>query len=147
MQSDDVIWSVINQQFCSYKVKCVQSISAYHISTNQALFEGLLRRTFAETNIMSQDFVTGRVVRWRTHDTPRCGRKKASNAFSFSLLNHSRPNNMYRYTVSVCEDNRASTYPEEHVGTDKTVQQLLESSRAGPHTSRLGCACSSFYHS
>ena len=23
MQSDDVIWSVINQQFCSYKVKYV----------------------------------------------------------------------------------------------------------------------------
>ena len=27
MQSDDVIWSVINQQFCSYKVKQVPVLS------------------------------------------------------------------------------------------------------------------------
>lgn len=28
MQSDDVIWSVINQQFCSYKVKWVAALQS-----------------------------------------------------------------------------------------------------------------------
>lgn len=39
MQSDDVIWSVINAQFCSYKVKCVRVDRS---SSRQALLKGPL---------------------------------------------------------------------------------------------------------
>jgi hypothetical protein len=35
MQSDDVIWSVINQQFCSYKVKQVQFSPSHPILADQ----------------------------------------------------------------------------------------------------------------
>jgi hypothetical protein len=33
MQSDDVIWSVINTQFCSYKVKYVRTLLGLSVRT------------------------------------------------------------------------------------------------------------------
>jgi hypothetical protein len=33
MQSDDVIWSVINTQFCSYKVKYVRALLGLSVRT------------------------------------------------------------------------------------------------------------------
>ena len=67
MQSDDVIWTVINQQFCSYKVKCVY---VFFMQANAHLHDWIepKRRTFVATNTTLLGSVTDRVVLLRTRD-------------------------------------------------------------------------------
>ena len=54
MQSDDVIWSVINHQFCSYKVKYVYVFSSLVFLADLWAGAGQRPRIFVETNITLQ---------------------------------------------------------------------------------------------
>lgn len=75
MQSDDVIWSVINQQFCSYKVKYVFSLLRFrHISL--FFLSGPRRKIFVGMNIMSQASAVDNRVLWQILAMQRLEKKK-----------------------------------------------------------------------
>ena len=59
MQSDEVIWQVINQHFCSYKVKYVYTFYTYQKGSGSLISSNYLEhldRTFVVTNITSPVF-------------------------------------------------------------------------------------------
>jgi protein MAK16 len=82
MQSDDVIWSVINQQFCSYKVKQVLILShlTHPLLTTQLEPQ---RRTFVGTNTMSQACAIDNHVHSQTRDMRLYEKKKVRWTFYF----------------------------------------------------------------
>src|SRR5882762_3376169 len=75
MQSDDVIWSVINQQFCSYKVKQVTTHNWHELPTNRSPSEPL-PKTSAGTSTTSQACAIDNHVLLQTRDMRQYGKKK-----------------------------------------------------------------------
>ena len=133
MQSDDVIWSVINTQFCSYKVKYARSLPDLAQVFDRSL--ELPRRIFVGTSTTSQDSVADNHVRSPTRDTqPYVNTKvrRCPGPVSRSIRTHRCP----RCTLPLCQDDRTRTHTCQNVGKDPTFQKLLESTRAGEPTMR-----------
>jgi len=72
MQCDDVIWSAIGNQFCSYKVKYVCHPRFLSARILNKLFSGQLRRISVEMNTMSPASVAGNLVLSPILDMPPC---------------------------------------------------------------------------
>lgn len=81
MQSDDVIWSAIGNQFCSYKVKYV--ISRICLSETHKAVLGQLRKISVETNTTLLASVAGSHVPSPTLGMPPCVNTKVRIYFYF----------------------------------------------------------------
>jgi hypothetical protein len=82
MSSDEIVWQVINQQFCSFKLKYV-ICPQYKIPQILTLdLEPQKTRTSAGMNIMSQDSVIGNLALWQTLDMPQSALTQALVIFT-----------------------------------------------------------------
>jgi hypothetical protein len=127
MQSDDVIWSAIGNQFCSYKVKYVTPFLC--LREARRIFPGQLRRISVETNTTSPASAAGNHVPSRTLGMPPCVNTKVCTHLYHPVSIHFNP--FPRGSLPVYEDHRASTLPCTHVGKDQAVKQLHKSIGAG----------------
>lgn len=134
MQSDDLIWSAIGNQFCSYKVKYV-TLCLCLPQAQRAL--GQLRRISAETNTTSLASAAGSHVLSPTLGMLPCVNMKVCSS---PYLSGHTPINFPRGPLPVHEDDRASTFPCTHVGKGQAVKQLHKSIGAGKPAGRMQMA-------
>jgi hypothetical protein len=127
MQCDDVIWSAIGNQFCSYKVKYVAPF--FCLREAQQRFLGQLRRISVGTNTTSPASAAGNHVPLLTLGMPPCVNTKVCTCPHLSVDMH--PNQFRRGPLLVHEDYRASTFPGTNVGKGQTVKQLHKSIGTG----------------
>ena len=127
MQCDDVIWSAIGNQFCSYKVKYVAP--SLRLRKAQQGFLGQLRRISVETNTTSLASAAGNHVPLPTLGMPLCVNTKVCTRPYLSVDVY--PKQFHRGPLPVHEDYRASTFPGTHVGKSQAVKQLHKSIGAG----------------
>lgn len=138
MQCDDVIWSAIGNQFCSYKVKYATLF--LRLREAERAFSGPLRRISVETNTMSLAYAAGNHVPLPTLGMPPCVSTKVCTRYYLPMGVHT--DHFRRRPLPVCEDNRASTLPSTHVGKDKALKQLhrgTESGKPAPVVRRWRC--------
>jgi hypothetical protein len=127
MQCDDVIWSAIGNQFCSYKVKYVTPSPC--LREAEQGFLGQLRRISVGTNTTSPASAVGNHVPLLTLGMPPCVNTKVCTRPHFSVDMH--PKQFHRGPLPVHEDYRASTFPGTDVGKGPAVKQLHKSIGAG----------------
>jgi len=127
MQCDDVIWSAIGNQFCSYKVKYVAP--SLCLREAQQGFPGQLRRISVETNTTSPASAAGNHVPLPILGMQPCVNMKVCTCPYLSVDMH--PELFHRCPLPVHEDYRASAFPGTHVGKGQTVKQLHKSIGAG----------------
>jgi hypothetical protein len=118
MQCDDVIWSAIGNQFCSYKVKYVAP--SLCLREAQKGFLGLLRRISVGMNTTSPASVAGNHVPLLTLGMPPCVNTKVCLRLHLSV--DMNPKKYHRGPLPVHEDYRASTFPGTHVGKGQALK-------------------------
>ena len=127
MQCDDVIWSAIGNQFCSYKVKYVSPFLC--LCESQKDFLGQLRRISVEMNTTSPASAAGNHAPLPILGMPPCVNMKVCTRPHLSVDMH--PKQFHRNSLLVHEDYRASTFPGTHVGKGQAVKQLHKSIGTG----------------
>jgi hypothetical protein len=100
MQCDDVIWSAIGNQFCSYKVKYV--VPSLRLCEVQRGFLGQSRRISVGTNTTSPASAAGNHVPLLTLGMPPCVNTKVCTRPHLSV--DMRPKQFYRDPLPVHED-------------------------------------------
>jgi hypothetical protein len=127
MQCDDVIWSAIGNQFCSYKVKYVAP--SLCLREAEQGFLGQLRRISVGTNTTSPASAAGNHVPLLTLGMPPCANTKVCTSSHLSVDMHLKQ--FHRGPLPVHEDYRTSTFPRTDVGKGQAVKQLHKSIGAG----------------
>jgi Ribosomal L28e protein family len=129
MQSDDVIWSAIGNQFCSYKVRYVSlRLWSARSSTgpSRTVTQNFCRNEYNVTGFCSRQscpLANSRYATVREHE----GVYRSSSLLSKDVcLKQFR-----RCTLLVREDDRASTFPSTYVGKDQALKQLHKSTGTG----------------
>lgn len=94
MQSDDIVWQIINTNFCSYKIKYARCAVAHLLER--------MRRRIAETKTTLPACAIGSRAPSQTPSTQRCAKSKVQ----------CRVSDVYsaRRVLPVREDGRASTH-------------------------------------
>lgn len=127
MQCDDVIWSAIGNQFCSYKVKCV--VPSLCLCAAQQGFLGQSRRISVGTNTTSPASAADNHVPLLTLGMPPCVNMKVCTCPHLPVDMHAKQ--IHRGPLPVHEDYRASTFAGTNVGKGQAVKQLHKSIGAG----------------
>jgi|ERR1700722_2075482 len=125
MQSDDVIWSVINQQFCSYKVKSVTFkiyFTRLHPPCPRTSTQNFCRNEYNVTGLCNRQSCPLANSRYATVREQE-GLQACPQSTAFLPY--------CRNPLSLCEDNRTGPYTCTFVGTRQAVQQLHQSTGTG----------------
>jgi hypothetical protein len=124
MQSDDVIWSAIGNQFCSYKVKYVRATPP--LSLAWSLTEELSFRTVTQNFCRNEYNVSGFCSRQScplANSRYATVREHEGVCFPFLYVAGFRTTmSTRRPALPVCQDDRARALPGTYVGKNQTLK-------------------------